>query len=202
MPGKIPQDLYIDINTIEQDIDDCIMQFFKRFNIDIYDPKECRASVTHNMLNLCFKQCFRQLFKPDRTLCNNQNSRIDYENIELLQTIADSFVKWCLWFNKSMGIMSFSMLTGIRWETLAQWRDHPETNYKRSQLVKYIQEYHKAEQIALLNDTPVGALAVANNDTETGLRWAANNAQQITNNTVYLLPSERTDRLKLDKLPE
>ena len=56
------------------------------------------------------------------------------------------------------------------------------------------------EQISLLNDSPVGALAVANNDSETGLKWAANQIQTITNNTVYYLPSERTDRLNLDKL--
>jgi hypothetical protein len=57
------------------------------------------------------------------------------------------------------------------------------------------------QQIALLNESPVGVLAVANNDVETGLKWAENNIQQITNNTVYYLPSERLDHLQLDKVP-
>ena len=51
----------------------------------------------------------------------------------------------------------------------------------------------------MLNDTPVGALAVANNDHETGLEWSKNQLQQIAQNAVYLLPSERVDRLRLDK---
>jgi hypothetical protein len=55
------------------------------------------------------------------------------------------------------------------------------------------------QQINLLNSSPVGALAVANNDIETGLEWSKQQAAQLAQNTVYILPSERMERLKLDK---
>ena len=77
-----------------------------------------------------------------------------------------------------------------------------ELNIKRSQVLKNIQEGHKQQQINLLNDTPVGALSVANNDSETGLEWCKQQAAQIAQNAIYILPSERMNRLKLDKPEE
>ncbi len=189
----------ININTIANQIDDCIISFFDNFGIDINDLDRCRT-IPHNTLTLCMMSCYEQLFKPDRTLRYNKNSLIDYDNTDLLSVIANSFVKWSLWFNKSLGLMQFSIFTGIHRSTLAEWRDNTELNPIKSDIIKNICECHKMEQIGLLNDTPVGALAVANNDSETGLEWGKNQAQQITNNTVYYLPSERSDKLKLDRL--
>lgn len=199
MPVVVRTDNAIDINTIADQIDNCVFSFFENFNINIYDVTQCKT-VPHNTLTLCMMSIYDKLFKPSCGMVNNQRSLIDYNDIEQLTVIANSFIKWALWFNKSMGIMQFSMMTGIHWQTLADWERNEELNPIRSAIVKNIRERHKMEQINLLNDTPVGALAVANNDTETGLNWSKNQAQQITNNTVYYLPSERSDKLKLDKL--
>lgn len=201
MPVVVRNDNAIDINTIASQIDDIVITFFDKFNINIYDLQQCK-SISHNTLTLCMMSIYEQLFKPDHKMVNNQRSIIDYQDIELLTVLANTFIKWALWFNKSIGIMQFSLMTGIHWTTLSAWRDNPESNPKRSEVIKNICEYHKMEQVGLLNDTPVGALAVANNDTATGLKWAANQVQQITNNTVYLLPSERSGKLKLDKLED
>jgi len=197
MPGKIPKDKYININTIEQQIDNNIVSFFNDMNIDIYDIQQHKL-INHNLLTLCMMNVYDKLFKPDTTLVNNQRSLIDYENIELLTVVANSFIKWSLYFNKSLGLMQFSLFSGIHRATLAEWRDNKKTNPARSDIINNICECHKMEQINLLNETPVGALATANNDPETGLNWSMNQMQQITNNTVYLLPSERLDRLKLE----
>ena len=200
MPGKIPADKYINTDTIEQQIDDVVIMFFDKFNINLYDSKECN-NISHNMLTLCFTEVYNRLFKPDCTIVNNQRSLLDYNNIEQLQTVANCFLKWCMWFNKSLGMLPFSYMTGISLETLRRWStEEKELNPARYGVVKSIQEGHKQAQINILNGSPVGALAVANNDIETGLEWGKNQAQQITNNTVYYLPSERTDKLKLDKL--
>ena len=93
--------------------------------------------------------------------------------------------------------MSFSYLTGIAPDTLRQWRLDEKVNPKRSAVIKYIQEGHKAAQISLLNDSPVGALAVANNDVETGLEWATKQAITAGQQAVFLIPSERLNRLSI-----
>ena len=193
-----PEYNYINIATISDEIDKCVVEFFTRYNIDIYDIQQIRT-VPHNIVNLCFRYIYKTLFKPDKPLYNNQKSKIDYDNIELLSVIADKFIDICAMFNKSFGLMSFSYMTGISYTTIYNTLQNGEQlNPERLNVLKNIQECHKVAQISLLNDAPVGALAVANNDTETGLQWSANQTQQITANTVYLIPSERSNRLALE----
>ena len=199
MPNTARKDQAINADIIAGQIDNCVMSFFEKFNIDIYDPKQC-ATVTHNQLTLCMMDIYNNLFKPSKSMINNQKSLLDYNNIEQLEIVANSFIKWCMWFNKSLGLVPFSYMTGISTETLRRWSgDERELNPARYGIIKSIQEGHKQAQINLLNGSPVGALAVANNDRETGLNWAANQAQQIGAAAVYILPSERADRLQLGK---
>lgn len=66
-------------------------------------------------------------------------------------------------------------------------------------ICKAVQENNKNQLISNLKDSTIGAVAVANNDYETGLNWNKNNVQTITQNAVYILPSERLQQLKLDK---
>lgn len=200
MPGSIPKDKYINIDTVCNDIDDCIDCFLDELGIE-KDYKSL-MSLKHSTVVYMMSYINKKLFKADRTLCNNQNSYIDYNNIELLQVLADKFLDICQMFNKSLGLMAFSYFIGCSYTTLNNWLNDDrggELNLKRLNVLKSIQEGHKQQQINLLNDTPVGAMAVANNDTETGLEWSKQQALQIASNAVFLLPSERSDRLRLDK---
>lgn len=185
---------YININTIGEQIDNYVLEFFTQRNIDIMDVSQCKT-VPHNILTLCMMGIYNNLFKPNKPLWNNQKSLIDYDNIELLSVIATKFIELSLMFNKSLGLMQFSIMTGIHRQTLAEWRDNERPNPARSDIINNICECHKMEHIGLLNDTPVGALAVANNDTETGLEWATKQAITAQNNAVFLIPSERLQRL-------
>ena len=198
MPTRQRKDNAININTIEQQIDNIVIEFFDNSGIDINDYTQC-MKVPHNILTRCMLSIYNNLFKPSHGMINNQRSLIDYNDIELLTVIANKFIDLSLRFNKSLGLMQFSIMSGIHRATLAEWRDNAESNPLRSDVVKNICECHKMEQINLLNDTPVGALSVANNDSETGLEWSKQQAQQIAQNAIYILPSERMNRLKLDK---
>ena len=201
MPTFARHDNAIDNKTIADQIDNIVMSFFDNFNIDINDISQCKA-VSHNTLTLCMMQIYEQLFKPHKTLINNQKSLIDYNDTEQLSIIINSFIKWSLWFDKSLGLMQFSIMTGIHRETLAEWRDKGELNPIRSDLIKTLCETHKMEQINLLNGSPVGVMAVANNDVETGLEWSKQQAALTASNQVFILPSERLDKLRLDKVQE
>lgn len=173
---------------------------FNENGIDNSNEKKPRY-ITHNQINYCLRQVGYKLFKSDKPLYNNQKSKIDYDNIELLSELSRVFIDICNKYNKSLGLLSFGWLCNIEYHTLYNWLNSDEQlNSKRFQILKNIQETHKAIHISLLNESPVGAMATANNDTETGLNWSANQVQQITNNTVYYLPTERTDRLNLEKL--
>lgn len=200
MPGTIPKDKYINIATVSSDIDNCIESFLTLYGID-RDYKSI-VNVKHQTINAMMIYIYDSLFKPDTTLCNNQRSLVDYNNIELLQVLADKFINICLRFNKSLGLLSFGYMIGCSYNTLLNWLSSgsdTELSSKRLQILKSLQECHKASQVALLNDTPVGALAVANNDNETGLNWSRQQALEQANNAVYLIPSERLNKLGIDK---
>ena len=192
----------INPDTIYNDIMSCVYDElnnmgFNKYGIDDSNPKKQRI-ISHNQLNYIFKRVYINLFKPSKALYNNQKSLIDYDNIELLQNIADAFIDICNMLNKSLGLMSFSFMTGINYKTIyndLHENNGREINLSRMQIYKNIQEAHKAAQVALLNDSPVGALAVANNDIETGLQWAEKQATAAAANTVFILPSERLKTL-------
>ena len=189
----------INPETIKTQVDDCIFKYCDLYGINLKDYKE-RSNIKHNEVNNILLYCYDNLFKPDKTLVNNQRSLINYNDIEQLQAVIDSFIHVCLFFNKSLGLMSLCLFTGIDDNTIIRWssQEGKKSNPKRWELLKTVKEHNKNALISNLKDSPVGALAVANNDKETGLNWSANQAAQITNNTVYLLPSERVDRFRLE----
>ena len=200
----------INPETVYNDIMSCVYNElgnmgFNKYGIDDSNPKKQRI-ISHNQLNYIFKRVYINLFKPQKPLYNNQKSLIDYDNIELLQNIADAFIDICNMLNKSLGLMSFSFMTGINYKTIyndLHENNGRELNLARMQIYKNIQEAHKAAQVALLNESPVGALAVANNDVETGLQWGEKQTAAAAANTVFILPSERLKTLgiKADAVP-
>jgi hypothetical protein len=155
--------------------------------------------ISHNELNYILRRINNKLFKPNKPLFNNQKSLINYDDIEQLKIIGQCFIDICSMFNKSLGLMSFCFLTGIDYSTVAAWMspEGEKLNPERSRILKYIKECHKAAQIGLLNESPVGALAVANNDVETGLQWATKQAIAAGQQAVFLIPSERLNRLSI-----
>ena len=192
---------FINPETIHDEVIQCAKDIICDMGYDITNPKE-RRSITHNEINYVLRQVYNKLFKPDKALYNNQMSLLNYDDIDTIKLLAKTFIDICSMFNKSLGLMSFGYMIGVSHTTLYKWANDETLNPARSEVVKYIRECHKVAQISLLNDTPVGALAVANNDVETGLEWSKQQAALQATNAVYILPSERSGRLKLDKLED
>ena len=204
--GK-PEYNYIKADKVQEQIINSVDKHlqelnYNSFGIDDSNPKKTRT-ISHNELNYIFRQVNKDLFKPNKPMFNNQKSLINYDDVEVIKSIADAFIDISLKLNKSMGLLSFGYLCGIDYTTLLRWVECPELNLERSKVIKRLQESHKGEQVAMLNDSPVGALAVANNDKETGLNWSANQLTQQANNTIYILPSERLKHLGIsDQQPQ
>ena len=200
--GK-PQFNYINNETLKDNILECFNKHlyelgFDEQGIDNSNERKPRY-ITHNQINYILRQIYNDILKPNKPLFNNQKSILDYDDIEQLNIIADIFIDICTRFNKSLGLMSFSFLSGIDYTTLIEWLNDKTVNSKRSAILNTVRESHKAIHISLLNESGLGQVAVANNDIETGLQWQQNATQGINANAVYILPSERVDKLKLTK---
>lgn len=191
----------ININTIESEVMTVLYKSLDsmNFNKSGIDKDYPKRTISHNQLNYCFRMIHKNVFKPESNMINNQDSIINYSDIKQLKIIADLFINICDLFNKSLGLMSFSYMTGIEYTTIYRWNSEEgkKSNPERWQLLQNIKEYHKAAQIGLLNESPVGSLAVANNDTETGLEWSSKQALNVPQNAVFLIPSERVKRLQI-----
>lgn len=187
---------FINPKTINSEVIKAVRDNITALGYDLTNPKD-RKSITHNEVNYILRKVYEQLFKPNQALYNNQKSLLDYDDIDTIKTLANTFIDICSMLNKSLGLVSFSYLIGVSTTTLYNWSRDEKSNPERFMMVKYIQESHKAAQIGLLNDSPVGALAVANNDVETGLQWSLNQTITAANNAVFLIPSERLNRLNI-----
>ena len=198
--SKAPKPEYNFINpeTLSNQVNDVIKEYCNIYGIDLYNYN-FRVNIKHNEVNNILRYCYNKIFKPDKPLYNNQRSLLNYDSVDQLTTVTEVFLNVCSFFNKALGLFSFSIFTGITSQTLMNWLspEGEKLNPTRFSLLKSIREYNQGALIDNLKDSPVGALAVANNDIETGLNWSKNNVAQITNNTVYLLPNERNNRLQL-----
>ena len=178
----------------------CIYDYCNKYGIDINDYSQ-RVNIKHNTVNHMLSCCYNDLFKPSIGLMDNQQSLLDYDDDIQFNAVVNAFLNVCLLFNKSLGLMSFCIYTGINSDTVIRWLsdDEKKLNPKRYSLLRKIQEYNKAMLVDNLKDTPVGAIAVANNDKATGLEWSKQQSEIAKSNTIFILPSERLNRLNLDK---
>lgn len=183
-------------NKIDSVIDNTLSN---EFHFDLNNYKDL-TNIKHSTFNYLMSNIYNSLFNPfNNTLINNQKSLIDYNDIILFDFLIDKFIKLCQRFNKSVGLYGFGYMVGADFATLSEWvsDEGQKLNPKRYNALRKLQESHKAQHISLLNDSVVGQIAVANNDTETGLNWAEKQQQTTATKEVYFLPSERIERLRI-----
>lgn len=188
---NIPLEYQLDLSTIEDRIDQALLDYFAKYNIDITDYKTAQ-NLKHNTIISLMRYIYSQIFKPPCNLAYNQKSLMDYEDLETLYIVAGKFIDICSSFNKSQGLYCFMQMTGLDQTTVNWWKQQPDVNSERLQILKAVEDYNREALINLLKDSNIGQLAVANNDKSTGLEWAKNAQTTITNNAVYVLPTERS----------
>lgn len=183
----------VDFENLEQNIYGAFRATLERFG---YDPDaiEDLQKIRHNAFETVLITIYEKLFKPEKynpqNICNSLLPyNWDDSNIYILYTLVDVYIKLCSICGKSNGITGFCSLTGYSHPIIERWSGDP----LNPSLVSIMQKLVKTNQHVLTNrlqDTPLGSVAVANNDKETGLEWSRNNAQAITKNTVFVLPGE------------
>lgn len=189
----------LDLNNLPSIIDDYINHYFIINNIDISDYKT-KVNLKHNTINHLLRCIYKDLFFNNSYSPYEHNSIIDLSNNDLLLCLANKFLDICADYNKSLGLLSFGYMIGVDAQTLGEWisPEGEKLNPTRAAILQNVREGHKLQHISLMNDSGLGLLAVANNDEETGLKWAEKQQRAADNTTVFLLPSERVDRLRIE----
>lgn len=191
-------DIKLNSDTIPYQVRLCIDDYCTEYNLDLSDYKT-RSNIKHLEVANILRYVYNKLFKPSYNLPNNQKSIVDYSDNNQLYILADTFINICTMFNKSLGLYWFSRFIGCEFSTFDLWYKQGEANPERIRILNSVKEYNRDSLLAILKDNGVGALAVANNDNETGLNWNKQNAALQANNSVFLLPSERLERLRIEQ---
>lgn len=183
----------VDYENLEQNILGAFRENLVRFGYNPDDVKELQT-IRHNAFETVLILIYERLFKSSERLHGTTTTLLPFEynnnNIYILQTLVDVYIKLCSSCGKSNGVGGFSSLTGYSNQTLNAWKNDL-LNPSRAFLIQKIYKQNQRILTNRLQDTPLGSVAVANNDEDTGLKWSANNQQNITKNTVFVLPGER-----------
>lgn len=86
------------------------------------------------------KYIYVNLFKATSTeVKHNRNSKIDYDNIDALNTIWDIYTSLCYKYLNAPSILGFSLLTGISMSTFNDWKN----GTYRAKSKEYLQSYKR-----------------------------------------------------------
>lgn len=180
----------INLDTLEQDINGVFLDFLRRGGVDV-ENLDAMAKVKHNTFDRALQAVYDTLFRPDKTLENNQLSLLPYDDNKVLNNLINIYIRLCNTTDNDSTIRGFCCMTGFDNNTIWGW-SRDELNPERMGAVKRITE-SRVEMIEnKLSDHPIGTTALANNSASLGMMWARNNQPMIAQKAVYILPAEQT----------
>lgn len=188
----------------ENKIEELFYEYFEQRGIDLNSN-----NIKQTKFNACWKYIYNILFKPEPNTTRRYNaaSKLDYNNIDLLNRICDIYIDLCFEYNIAPFRYGFCRLTGINEDTLHTWKNkecrayiyydkdnnliddivtwklHNKGEYRKeptslhSDLIKKLDNAVKEFYRNNLSDTPVGQITLANNDDAVGLLYAQKEAQ-------------------------
>lgn len=146
-----------------------IKQGIQQYCIDHgIEPKDI-YSFDQSRWNSVLLSVYRYTFKPTpeekKTNRYNENSRIDYNNKELIDSICNIYISLCYEYSKEVSIMGFCKLTGIDTETVYNWAKDENTqrgSFGVAQKLKAEREESLSNRLFSNKGNPVGILGILN----------------------------------------
>lgn len=78
-------------------------------------------TIDQSRWNSVLMYIYKYTFKPLNTDSKRENSRVDYNNIDLLNNICDIYISLCYEYSKEVSVLGFSKMTGINPDTIYSW---------------------------------------------------------------------------------
>lgn len=167
----------------ENDIEDRFLEYFNERGIDITDIQTAYG-IKQVTYIAAFRYVYKCLFKPFKNQPDNRKSKIDYNDTDVLNTIADIYLDICFMYHIEPTYYSFTTLTGINYDTWYNWlngevRNNPTGNisHKWFLITQKVKQASQAYTRAELENGLVGQITKANNDREKGLLYSQTQAE-------------------------
>lgn len=185
-----PAPNFDDLDGLEELIRGTFLDFLSRGGYDTNNLQEL-TKIKHNTFDCAMIEVYKTLFKPQTKQIDNKASIIPYEDIDVLERIANTYISLCALCDVDSTLQGFGFLTGLVQDTINRW-SKDELNPARSEIVKRIQKTRQGMIESKLSDHPIGTTALANNSQSLGMLWARNNAQLQSQKAVYIIPADST----------
>ena len=165
MGNRITIEDYNDIEYIKNRIDGAISDFC----ID-YDIQDLKAE-TQNVFNGLLRYIYSHVFKANNKLKQDDRSKtlIDINNIDIITDVLNYYIYLCDIYSKAISIQGFSVLTGIDYSVIYDWKNgvHRRLNPKYADIYKTLdaeRERSLADILLSGKKQPLGVLAVLNHE--------------------------------------
>lgn len=152
------------VEVYENNIVEAISQYCIDHKIKPADLYTIDQSRWNSVLMYIYKYTFKPLNTDKKRY--NENSNIDYSNIDLLNNICDVYISLCFEHSKEVSILGFSKMTGINPDTIYTWGNE-EGNVSRgtSEIYRKLNREREESLSARLfsnKGNPVGILGILN----------------------------------------
>ena len=151
-------DGFIDYNFYKNACIDIIERVADERGYDVY-------KLNANQLKSLLRECYYSLFQPEKTTFCNYKCNIPY-NTDNITTLLDVYTSICEKYNCIPSLFGFERFSGITEDSTMKY-----VTASRLELIKLRKDYIQNK----LTETPVGVIALANNDVDSGLMYNRQN---------------------------
>lgn len=178
----------INIYTVTGLIETTLKQFL--INIDPELNYKNVVSIKTNTFKAGLYYVFDNVFCVDDPRVINNRSLIDFNDVPLLLTIANCYIRLCDFYNKQLGLFGFSCLTGADINKIMSWSENPTAPIYG--VYKLLKDHMRDSSEEALKDSDIGRIAVANNSAAAGLHYGYQAAAQAAAATAPRLENIAT----------
>lgn len=193
----------VDYEHLEENIKGAFLEFLKKGGFDVNSIEEL-GRLRHNPFCAALTYVGDKLFRSDQR-GTGKHSLLPYtwnnDNIYILNNIINIYINLCYLTDNDCSMSGLCCLTAYEHSILYKWRSD-KLNPLAMEELQNVRKLRQEMVEHKLSDHPIGNTALANNSEELGLKWTVNNQQNITKNTVFVLPGERVkDSLQGASMP-
>lgn len=157
----------ININSVSGLIETTLKQFLLQIDPELNYMNLTRIKTNTFKAGLYY--VFDNVFRVNDPRVLYNNSILDKDDIPLMLTIANCYIRLCDFYNKQLGLFGFSCLTGISIDIIRSWGENATSPVY--QIYKLLRDHMRDSSEECLKDSDIGRIAVANNSAEAGLNY-------------------------------
>lgn len=111
-----------------------------------------RPAIFRGMLKTIYLNLFKK--EPGESRLNNRGSKVNYDNLEILDGLWDTYALLCYRYNQTPNLLGFGLMTGVSRNTIGDWSRGKYNS--SSERICTIQKWKEESEGALYDSAATG----------------------------------------------